>query len=93
MKNNQTTPEIDLVYLWVDGNDPAWQAKRGSFTGNFDNSPTNCKGRYTDNDELKYSLRSVLMYAPWIRKVFIVTDNQTPKWIDTANPKIRIVDH
>ena len=41
----------------------------------------------------KYSLRSVEMYAPWIRKIFIVTDNQVPKWLDTSNPKIRIVDH
>lgn len=94
MNNNITTPEIDLVYLWVDGNDPEWQAKRSAFTGKKepDNTPTNCKGRYTDNDELKYSLRSVEMYAPWIRKVFIVTDNQTPQWIDTSNPKVRIVD-
>ena len=23
--------DIDLVYFWVDGNDPAWQAKRNEF--------------------------------------------------------------
>ena len=61
--------DIDLVYLWVDGNDPAWQAKRNAFIGNTDeNSPINCKGRYANNDELKYSLRSVEMYAPLIRQ-------------------------
>ena len=86
--------DIDLVYLWVDGNDPAWQAKRNAFIGKTDeSSPINCKGRYANNDELKYSLRSVEMYAPWIRKIFIVTDNQTPEWLDTSNPKIQIVDH
>ena len=87
-------PSIDLVYLWVDGNDPKWQAKRNAFIKRkVENSSTNFNGRYVNNDELKYSLRSVERYAPWIRKVFIVTDNQKPKWLDISNPKIQIIDH
>ena len=86
--------EIDLVYLWVDGNDPQWRAKRDACIGKTEkDSAVNCEGRYADNDELKYSLRSVEKYAPWIHKIFIVTDNQIPSWLDTLNPKIRIVDH
>lgn len=86
--------EIDLVYMWVDGNDPVWQEKRNKFIGvPTEKSTTNCKGRYANNDELKYSLRSIEMYAPWVRNIFIVTDNQTPDWLDTSNPKIRIIDH
>ena len=84
---------IDFVYLWVDGNDPAWQAKRNAVIGKLDSSSVNCKGRYANNDELKYSLRSVDKYLPWIRKVFIVTDGQTPEWLDLSNPKVQIVDH
>lgn len=88
------TYPVDMVYLWVDGNDPQWQAKRNAAIGNVEAaSPVNCEGRYADNDELKYSLRSLEQYAPWIRRVFIVTDNQTPAWLDTDNPRIRIVDH
>lgn len=85
---------IDLVYTWVDGSDPVWQAKRKRISDN-DGSRADDNGaaRYTDNDELRYSLRSVDMYAPWIRKIFIVTDSQVPKWLDTTNPKIEIVDH
>lgn len=49
--------------------------------------------RFINNDELKFSLRSVEKYAPWINKIFIVTDGQTPDWLDLNNPKIRIVDH
>ena len=87
------TPSIDLVYLWVDGNDPEWQAKRNAFFGRkVENSSSNFNGRYVNNDELKFSLRSVERYAPWIRKVFIVTDNQKPKWLDISNPKIQIID-
>lgn len=94
MNVTETPFDVDMVYLWVDGNDPQWQAKRRALTGeDTDTSSTDCKGRYANNDELKYSLRSVAKYAPWIRKIFIVTDNQTPSWLDTSNPKIQIVDH
>ena len=87
-------PSIDLVYLWVDGSDPEWLAKRNAFFGKIGkNTSTNFNGRYANNDELKYSLRSVERYAPWIRKIFIVTDNQTPEWLDIGNPKIKIIDH
>lgn len=86
--------DVDLVYLWVDGNDPVWQAKHNAFIGKTEeSSPINCKGRYANNDELKYSLRSVETYAPWIRTIFIVTDNQVPKWLDISNTKVKIIDH
>lgn len=95
MKNNDVKKiDIDLVYLWVDGSDPKWQAKRNAAIGNTDeNSSINCKGRYANSDELKYSLRSVEKFMPWIRKIFIVTDEQTPNWLDTTNSKIKIIDH
>ncbi len=86
--------DIDLVYLWVDGSDPVWMAKHDACIGKpKEGSGANCKGRYANNDELKYSLRSIERYAPWIHRIYIVTDRQTPRWLDTSNPKIRIVDH
>ena len=91
--SNQHT-EIDLVYLWVDGSDPQWLARKNRFLG-VENTPSeaDCKGRFANNNELKYSLRSVEKHLPWIRKIFIVTDNQTPDWLDTEHPKIEIIDH
>ncbi|MDE7388656.1 MAG: Stealth CR1 domain-containing protein [Muribaculaceae bacterium] len=83
--------EVDLVYLWVDGNDPEWRAKHDALTGVT--RPDDSKGRYADNEELRYSLRSVEQYAPWVRHIYIVTDNQVPEWLNTDNPRIRIVDH
>ena len=93
MSGSDKRTGIDLVYLWVDGSDPKWLAKRNAFTGNLaENTAINCKGRYTDNDELKYSLRSVEKYAPWIRKIFIVTDDQTPSWLKNMGTKVIITD-
>lgn len=86
---------IDIVYTWVDGSDPKWlkdhlywRKKLGISGGN------NTASRYTDHDELKYSLRSVNMFAPWVRNIYIVTDNQTPKWLDVGkSDKIHLISH
>ncbi len=85
--------DIDLVYFWVNGNDPKWIAKRQAFLADYTENEESCKGRYIDNEELKYSLRSIEKYAPWIRRIFIVTDNQVPTWLNTSHSKIQIVDH
>lgn len=84
---------IDLVYLWVDGNDPAWREKRCRYNVGVGNGLQNNEARWRNNNELKYSLRSVEKYAPWINRIFIVTDNQCPDWLNTDNPKVQIVDH
>ena len=81
--------KIDLIYLWVDGNDPAWLKKRQPYL----KTEINTTGRYQDNQELKYSLRSIDQHLPWIRKIFIVTDQQIPPFVDINHPKIEIIDH
>ena len=48
--------DIDLVYLWVNGNDPKWIAKRNACIGKPTDKQENCAGRYADSGELKYSL-------------------------------------
>ncbi len=86
-------PEIDLVYLWVDGSDPRWFERRSRFVKELTgNTEADSRGRYTNNDELKFALRSVERHVPWIGKIFIVTDDQQPDWLDTAHPKINITD-
>lgn len=49
--------------------------------------------RFADNDELKYSLRSLERYAPWVRKVYIVTNGQIPSWLNLDCPRVTIVTH
>ena len=87
--------KIDLVYLWVDGNDEKWLAKKNAALVKNDKPPIKrgiSDNHWRDNEELKYSLRSVEKFAPWINHIFIVTDEQSPKWLDVKNPKITIVD-
>ncbi|MGW0602904.1 stealth family protein [Streptomyces sp. NPDC002640] len=90
--------DIDVVYTWVDGSDPRLAAQReayrvGSPVPLRTHSRESGASRYTNHDELKYSLRSLEMYAPFVRNIFVVTDGQTPSWLDTSVAGIRVVDH
>ncbi len=88
--------KIDLVYLWVDGEDPQWKHKKESYLGEstkHHNDDSVSDSRYVEHDELKYSLRSVEMYAPWINNIYILTDGHYPKWLNKNHPKVKIVDH
>lgn len=89
---DEVTFPVDAVYTWVDGADPAWLARKdalGLTPSRADGGP----GRYASRDELRYSLRSLAMHAPWIRTIWLVTDRQTPAWLDVDHPGVRVVDH
>lgn len=49
--------------------------------------------RFEDNEELRYSLRSIEKHAPWVRHVFIVTNGQIPSWLNLDNPRVTVVSH
>ena len=49
--------------------------------------------KFSDFNQLKYSLRSIEMYAPWIRNIFIVTNGQKPSWVNIDHPRISIITH
>jgi len=51
------------------------------------------ENRFQDNDELKYSLRSLEKYANWIRNIYLVTNGQIPNWLNMSHPRIRLVTH
>ena len=84
--------DIDAVYLWVDGSDPKHIALRRKYAGQHATKHDGAN-RWADHDELKYSLRSLATFAPWIRTVHIVTNGQVPVWMNTDNPRVRLVTH
>lgn len=93
----QVVEPIDAVYTWVDGSDPEWIHRKNSALEACDSSSVNAtalsQARFRHHDELRYSLRSLQMYAPWIRHVYIVTDSQVPAWLETQSPRVSVVDH
>lgn len=90
---------IDVVYLWVDGNDSSWRAKREAAlaqlprdTGAAMARYSNVEGRFRDNHELRYSLRALEQFFPEHGHVYIVTDAQAPDWLRPSD-RLTLVDH
>ncbi|MFJ7205080.1 stealth family protein [Streptomyces sp. NPDC098789] len=84
---------VDAVYTWVDGADPQWRARRAQVTDEPYHEQAANSARYLNRDELRYSLRSLHLHAPWIRHVYLVTDRQTPAWLAQSHPGLTLVDH
>jgi len=90
---------IDAVIAWVDGHDELHRAKMRPYLKDaklLDND--NFRTRFDQVDEVKFAVDSILKFAPYIRTVFIVTDNQIPNFLKAANrdkkyAKVQIVDH
>lgn len=88
---------IDFVLPWVDGADPSWNRERKKWqdieSGMSLPEWNNDVSRYRDWGLLKYWFRGVEIYAPWVRKVFFVTCNQVPDWLNKEHPKLVCIDH
>ncbi|MBW6516738.1 MAG: Stealth CR1 domain-containing protein [Candidatus Cloacimonetes bacterium] len=90
---------IDAVITWVDGNDPKHINKRQQYSQVIDEQITHCaalEGRFLEVNEVKYCIYSIRKFAPWIRNIFLVTDEQCPDWL-TDEKKIElgvsVIDH
>ncbi|WP_086607730.1 Stealth CR1 domain-containing protein [Erythrobacter donghaensis] len=97
MPITDNTARIDAVITWVDGGDPLHHAKRQQFQPL---APRNANAinphRWACNDELSYCLRSIANHAPWIGRIWIVTDAQSPDLSGLPREltdRITIVDH
>ncbi len=95
----QYSAAIDIVYLWVDGNDPVWRRKRSAAAAGQSAQRQgslaaygNVEGRFRDNDELRYSLRALERYFPDHGQVYVVTDGQSPGWL-RASGRLTLIDH
>ena len=91
----QCNEPIDFVITWVDGNDRKWKREK-EWYARRDAKQSLCddrEERYRDWDNLQYWFRSIEKNAPWVHKIYFVTCGHLPKWLDTENPKLVIVNH
>ncbi len=70
---------MDVVITYVDGNDPFWKADYERVVGGEALSK-----RFRDWDTLRYLLRGIEKFLPFVRKVHLVVarESQVPEWID-----------
>ena len=93
---------IDAVITWVDGNDIHHLNKRMKILEDEIGLPRNDlitsrdETRFLDNGELYYCIKSIRTFIPWIRTIYLVTDNQVPGFLTPDMQKhyqIQLVDH
>ena len=96
---NRQAEKIDIVYLWVDGSDPVWRDRREQAYAAWARQHPgalaafgNAAGRYRDNGELLFNLRCLEKFFPGHGHVYIVTDGQTPRWLQPSD-RVTVVDH
>ena len=80
----------------IDSNHSMWDVYAAKLVwdlGDASGEDIAAKHRFEDNDELKYSLRSLEKHAPWVRNIYVVTNGQMPSWLDLNHPRIHLVTH
>ena len=94
--------KIDAVITWVDGNDPAHRKKRNKYADPSALKSDDVAGdtRFVAVGEIAWCVASLNRFAPWLNKIYIVTDEQNPNlqsFVDREFPEghipMEIVDH
>lgn len=83
---------IDLVFTWVNSDDPEWQKLYQEHLPGVERDGTSLS-RFHSRDELKYALRSWDTYAPFIRDIYIVSNCSPPDWLKTDEGRLKWVRH
>lgn len=83
---------IDFVVMFVDGSDPVWREKMLRCRGDVREGDAR-EERFRDYGVFRYWFRAAAENAPWVHKIYVVTDNQTPEWLNTDDEKIIPVNH
>eukprot|EP00736_Rhodelphis_marinus_P003210 Rmarinus@m.11060 len=93
-----STEPIDVVYTWVNGSDSDfiatlrhWRREYGLDDSTDGGGPAHA--RFEEYDHLRYSVRSLFKFAPFVRNIFFLSNGQVPLWLDTSHPRIRVVTH
>ena len=90
---------IDAVILWVNGNDQKHKIKISNYVDNKSEiSLTKFRTRFDQVNEIKFTIDSILKFAPYIENIHIITDEQTPEFLEKIDnndyyKKVSIVDH
>ena len=83
--------KIDFVVTWLDPNDSEWQKSYAHYSQNSKGDIS--QARFRDMKVFNYWFRAVETYAPWVNKVFLITNGKFPNWINKNNPKLVLVKH
>jgi hypothetical protein len=93
---------IDIVITWVNGNDEYHKQEIKPYLNNLEYLHEDIAGatRYNSEGEILFCISSILLFAPFVRKIFVVTDHQNPhadnliqSYFPENNIPIEVIDH
>jgi hypothetical protein len=92
---------IDAVIAWVDGSEPAHRAKLDAYLAELGMRPATAEPtRFSSVGEIDYCVKSLLRFAPFVRRIHVVTDAQVPPLLEqlwqqdpALRERIACVDH
>lgn len=82
---------IDFVVTWLNSSDKKWQQQFAYYKEK--NTGRTETARFRNMDIFRYWFRAVEQYAPWVNKIFLVTNGTFPEWINEDHPKLVLVKH
>ncbi len=88
---NSPDEPIDAVITWVDNTDTRWRAKFKKHCKAC--GRTEMSSWHRETGLLKYCLRSIHKNMPWLENIYLITDDQAPRWLHNHGSKLRIIDH
>ena len=94
--------KIDAVISWVDGNDPVLNAERALYSDakSVNHEDEAAPTRFANLGEIFWCIASINRFAPFINRIFVVTDGQDPclepflqEYFPQGHIPVEIVDH
>ena len=84
--------KADAVFLWVNGTSPQHLEEMAKY------GKVRVGGLYKDYGTLRFGLRSIVEFAPWINRIFLVTNGEVPDYIDLekgkeSTPQLILISH
>ena len=99
MKQETNSHSIDAVILWVNGNEYRHKEKISKYVEDKNEiSSIKFRTRFDQVNEIKFTIDSILKFAQYIENIYIITDEQTPNFLEKSKTKdcyrnVSIVDH
>ena len=94
---------VDIVVTYLNERDEQWQKDYNYWKdkeikdgiADKNNRQAFGKERAREWDAFKYWFRGIEKNCEWVNKIFLIVQNERhiPEWLDTNNPKLRIVYH
>ena len=86
-----TDNKIDFVITWGSNDDPEWRKQYAYYSAKAGRNVDSSVYRYRSWDMLHFLFRGIDKFAPWVNKVYFITNANPPKWMNTKHPKLVVL--